>query len=124
VLDVVPEHRGNSVLPVNYSIPCVVDELVDVAGRNINPPAIVPARVDQIERRDCWLIPVQRSDIKLCARGPRESILRPIQSFKEDSSAQQPERVENNKNGRPCVGQDREPETRVAEHGEDEEDSF
>ena len=44
--------------------------------------------------------------------------------FKEDSSAQEPERVENNKNGRPCVGQDREPKTRVTEQGEDKEDSF
>ena len=44
--------------------------------------------------------------------------------LKKDSSAQEPERVENNKNGRPCVGQDREPKTRVTEQGEDKEDSF
>jgi hypothetical protein len=44
--------------------------------------------------------------------------------FKEDSLAQEPERVENNKNGRPCIGQDREPKTRVTEQGEDKEDSF
>ena len=42
----------------------------------------------------------------------------------ECSSAQQPEGVENNENGRPCIGQDREPETRVAEQGEDEKDSL
>ena len=42
----------------------------------------------------------------------------------ECSSAQQPEGVENNENGRPCIGQDREPEARVAEQGEDEKDSL
>jgi len=42
----------------------------------------------------------------------------------ECSPAQQPEGVENNENGRPGIGHDREPETRVAEQGEDEKDSL